>query len=141
MLRYCRQRGADTQGDGGGEINTHVADGWSSPVARQVKPHSRIDGWLRGIGLPQYAEMFRANDIDVDLLSRLSNDDLKEIGVGSFGHRRKLLEAIAELAGAFPVSPQLAIEPKRHDAAERRQVTVLFSDFGWLDGALCPHGP
>jgi class 3 adenylate cyclase/predicted ATPase len=87
-----------------------------------------IDGWLRGIGLAQYAEMFRANDIDIELLGRLTNDDLKDIGVVSFGHRKKLLEAIAELAGAFPVSPQPAIEPKAHDAAERRQVTVMFSD-------------
>ena len=88
-----------------------------------------IDGWLRGIGLAQYAEMFRANDIDIELLGRLTNDDLKDIGVASFGHRKKLLEAIAELAGAVPVSPQPAlIEPKAHDAAERRQVTVMFSD-------------
>src|SRR5208283_433098 len=73
--------------------------------------------------------MFRANDIDGEMLGRLTNDDLKDIGVASFGHRKKLLEAIAELAGAVPVSPQPAlIEPKAHDAAERRQVTVMFSD-------------
>jgi class 3 adenylate cyclase/predicted ATPase/tRNA A37 threonylcarbamoyladenosine biosynthesis protein TsaE len=87
-----------------------------------------IDAWLRGIGLAQYAEMFRANDIDIELLGRLTNDDLKDIGVVSFGHRKKLLEAIAELAGTFPVSPQPAGEPKARDAAERRQVTVMFSD-------------
>ena len=62
-----------------------------------------IDSWLRGIGLAQYAEIFRANDIDGELLGRLTNDDLKDIGVVSFGHRKKLLEAIAELAGAAPV--------------------------------------
>src|SRR5256886_11013214 len=72
--------------------------------------------------------MFHANDIDIELLGRLTNDDLKDIGVVSFGHRKKLLEAIAELADAFPVSPQPAIEPKARDAAERRQVTVVFSD-------------
>ena len=88
-----------------------------------------IDGWLRGIGLAQYAEMFRANDIDGEMLGRLTNDDLKDIGVASFGHRKKLLEAIAELAGAAPVSPQPGLtEPKAHNAAERRQVTVMFSD-------------
>ena len=59
-----------------------------------------IDSWLRGIGLAQYAETFRANDIDGELLGRLTNDDLKDIGVGSFGHRKKLLEAIAELGSA-----------------------------------------
>ena len=65
-----------------------------------------IDGWLRGIGLAQYAEMFRANDIDGELLGRLTNDDLKDIGVASFGHRKKLLEAIAELGGAPAAAPR-----------------------------------
>ena len=88
-----------------------------------------IDGWLRGIGLAQYSEMFRANDIDGELLGRLTNDDLKDIGIASFGHRKKLLEAIAELAGAVPVSPQPAlVESKTPVTAERRQVTVMFSD-------------
>src|SRR3984957_13733033 len=63
------------------------------------------------------------------MVGRLTNDDLKDIGVASFGHRKKLLEAIAELAGAVSVSPQPGlIEPKAHNAAERRQVTVMFSD-------------
>ena len=90
-----------------------------------------IDGWLRGIGLAQYAEMFRANDIDIELLGRLTNDDLKDIGVASFGHRKKLLEAIAALVVApeapSPI-PVAAMDPKTQDTAERRQVTVMFSD-------------
>jgi len=78
-----------------------------------------IDGWLRGIGLAQYAEMFRANDIDIELLGRLTNDDLKDIGVVSFGHRKKLLEAIAALAAApeapspIPVAPPEPAMPLR----------------------------
>jgi hypothetical protein len=102
-----------------------------------------IDGWLRGIGLAQYAEMFRANDIDIELLGRLTNDDLKDIGVASFGHRKKLLEAIAELgsahaaaAAATPVMPapiRSAIAPPPISAAveaagERRYLTVMFCD-------------
>ena len=90
-----------------------------------------IDDWLRGIGLAQYAEIFRANDIDGELLGRLTNDDLKDIGVASFGHRKKLLEAIAALVAApeapSPI-PVAATEPKTQDTAERRQVTVMFSD-------------
>jgi class 3 adenylate cyclase/predicted ATPase len=90
-----------------------------------------IDGWLRGIGLAQYAEIFRANDIDSELLGRLTNDDLKDIGVASFGHRKKLLEAIAALT-AVPEAPSsipvAVTEPKTHDTAERRQVTVMFVD-------------
>ena len=90
-----------------------------------------IDGWLRGIGFAQYAEMFRANDIDIELLGQLTNDDLKDIGVVSLGHRKKLLEAIAALAAAPEApsrTPVPAAEPKTQDTAERRQVTVMFSD-------------
>jgi hypothetical protein len=67
--------------------------------------NSDIDSWLRGIGLPQHAELFRANDIDGELLGRVTNDDLKDIGVASFGHRKKLLEAITELGGAITEAP------------------------------------
>ena len=101
-----------------------------------------IDGWLRGIGLAQYAEAFRANDIDGDLLSRLTNDDLKDIGVASLGHRKKLLEAIADLAsapatapGPPPAAPVMtsAEAPQPIPAAieatgERRYLTVMFCD-------------
>ena len=101
-----------------------------------------IDGWLLRIGLPQYAELFRANDIDGELLGRLTNDDLKDIGVASFGHRKKLLEGIAELGGAptaTPLAPSVIPAPIRatvappptsasvETAAERRYLTVMFS--------------
>src|SRR5262249_28051161 len=90
-----------------------------------------IDSWLRGIGLAQYAEIFRANDIDGELLGRLTNEDLKDIGVASLGHRKKLLKAIAALTATpeAPSSIPVAVtEPKTHDTAERRQVTVMFAD-------------
>ena len=63
-----------------------------------------IEGWLRGIGLAQYVDLFRANDINGELLVRLTGDDLKEIGVASLGHRKMLMEAIAAL-GAAPEAP------------------------------------
>ena len=76
------------------------------PLTRAMGLNLDIDGWLRRIGLAQYAEMFRANDIDGELLRRLTNDDLKDVGVVSFGHRKQLLEAIAELASA-PAAPAM----------------------------------
>jgi class 3 adenylate cyclase/predicted ATPase len=101
-----------------------------------------IEGWLRGIGFAQYAEMFRANDIDVELLGRLTNDDLKDIGVVSLGHRKKLLEAIADLgrAPAGPAPPPVVPAPipasvvpppisaAVEAAGERRHLTVMFCD-------------
>jgi len=87
-----------------------------------------IAEWLAKIGLEQYAGAFADNDIDVTVLGHLTDADLQNIGV-SLGHRRKLLAAIAELGAAAPVSPPPALpEPKSQDAAERRQVTVMFSD-------------
>ena len=88
----------------------------------------RIEDWLRKLGMSEYARRFTENDIDTSVLRHLTDQDLKELGV-SLGHRRKMLAAIAELASAVPGSPQPALtEPKPQDTAERRQVTVMFSD-------------
>ena len=95
-----------------------------------------IDSWLRGIGLAQYAEMFRANDIDFMILRELTDQDLEKMGVASLGHRRKLLRAIAELGSApatTPVMPALIpsaapFAASAEAAAERRHLTVMFCD-------------
>ena len=86
--------------------------------------------WLRGLGLEQYAPAFRDNDIDGEVLRRLTADDLRELGVASIGHRCRLLDAIAAI-GVGP--PRGAISQPRTGAtvpseAERRQLTVMFCD-------------
>ena len=53
--------------------------------------------WLRSLGLGKYEAVFRENDIDETVLPNLTAEDLKELGVASLGHRRKLLDAIAAL--------------------------------------------
>src|ERR1700722_10878744 len=88
-----------------------------------------VGGWLRGLGLGQYEEQFRDNKIDADLLPRLTVDDLKDIGVSVVGGRRRLLDAIALIAGAGPPAPPTkAVPAKGHQAAERRPITVMFCD-------------
>jgi hypothetical protein len=68
----------------------------------------QITDWLQNLGMSEYARRFIENDIDVSVLSHLTDQDLKELGV-SLGHRRKILAAIAELAlGAVPPSPPSA---------------------------------
>src|SRR6516162_900515 len=65
-----------------------------------------IGGWLRGLGLERYEQAFRNNEIDWALLPKLTADDLKDLGVSLVGHRRKLLDAIAELSlAAAPATP------------------------------------
>ena len=84
-----------------------------------------IAEWLRGLGLDQYLPAFRANDIDGEVLRRLTAEDLRELGVASIGHRRGLLDAIAAIGGAeAPPSP--APTPAAASEAERRQLTVMF---------------
>jgi class 3 adenylate cyclase/predicted ATPase len=87
----------------------------------------RIASWLQKLGMSEYAQRFADNDIDVTVLSYLTDQDLKDLGV-SLGHRRKMLAAIAELARAAPASQRPAsVETKPQDA-ERRQLTVMFAD-------------
>src|SRR6185312_4446292 len=86
----------------------------------------QVADWLEKLGLGQYAQRFAENDIDFAVLAKLNDADLKELGVTSLGHRKRLLEAIAERAATAP-SPTPA-DPKALDRAERRHVTVMFCD-------------
>ena len=92
--------------------------------------------WLRSLGLGKYEAAFRENDIDETVLPSLTHENLKELGVASFGHRVKLLDAIAALRGdasgkapsADTTTISRAPSTQPEDRAERRQVTVMFSD-------------
>ena len=92
-----------------------------------------IGGWLRSLGLEEYEEVFRENKITEKVLPKLTAEDLKELGVTALGHRRILLDAIADLQADGsaksppPETPSTLPKPSQ-DAAERRQVTVMFSD-------------
>jgi class 3 adenylate cyclase/predicted ATPase len=87
-----------------------------------------VGGWLRGLGLEQYEAAFRENEIDDTVLPSLTVEDLRELGVGSVGHRRKLLNAIAALRSEASEPTPLVADKAAKDSAERRQVTVMFSD-------------
>jgi class 3 adenylate cyclase len=96
-----------------------------------------IMAWLRGLGLERYEQAFRDNEINEPVLLKLTTEDLKELGVTAVGHRRILLDAIANLRGEAAakhdkVSPVIAEKPDRADhrlmEAERRQLTVMFCD-------------
>ena len=115
----------------------------------------RLGRWLRSLGLERYEAAFRENEIDETVLPKLTAEDLKELGVGALGHRRKLLDAIAALraetnkASPFEETtdgPAKDLAERRHPvpiaaatapsamsasveaAGERRHVTVMFCD-------------
>jgi SAM domain (Sterile alpha motif)/Adenylate and Guanylate cyclase catalytic domain len=87
-----------------------------------------IAEWLDKLGMSEYAQRFTENRIDLSVLPDLTDQDLEKVGV-VLGDRRKMLRAIRELGGIAPSAPQSVLaEPKPQDTAERRQVTVMFSD-------------
>src|SRR6202795_3848124 len=92
-----------------------------------------LRGWLRSLGLDRYEAAFRENEIDETVLPNLTAEDLKDLGVGIVGHRRKLLDAIAllraDMSAKQPARDAVLTHGKAPtDTAERRQVTVMFSD-------------
>ena len=95
---------------------------------------SQIADWLRRLGLERYATTFRDNDIDLAVLQQLTAEDLRELGVASVGHRRRLLDAIAALDASAPpadgskLSPPTTATLTSQGDAERRQLTVMFCD-------------
>jgi class 3 adenylate cyclase/pimeloyl-ACP methyl ester carboxylesterase len=96
-----------------------------------------IADWLRRLGLDQYERAFRDNDVDAETLPSLTADDLRELGVTSLGHRKKLLSAIATLSpkpdrdvSGEPPVPEVSASPAamKTGRAERRHLTVMFAD-------------
>src|SRR5467141_2502453 len=103
--------------------------GLGAIIGRTGEGPMDIAEWLRGLGLGQYEAAFRENAIDDTVLPSLTAEDLKDLGVGIVGHRRKLLDASAALRAPTPLSDTApARDEAAKDTAERRQVTVMFSD-------------
>jgi SAM domain (Sterile alpha motif) len=108
------------------------------PDIRGAAVMQQVADWLEKLGLGQYAQRFAENDISISVLPDLTDQDLKDIGV-SLGHRRQLLREIANLdktAAAPPSAPSVTapampastVTPHAEATAERRHVTVMFSD-------------
>ena len=116
-----------------------------------------IAAWLDSLALAQYTQAFVDNDIDFGVLPSLEEQDLKELGVSSMGHRKKLLQAIAALAAASApgtqsnterqASASLAVPPSANsrgaiaEGGERRQLTVLFCDMVGFTGLASTLDP
>jgi class 3 adenylate cyclase/predicted ATPase len=93
---------------------------------------SAISDWLASLGLPQYAPAFESNEIDMDLLSQVDDQMLKDIGVAAGRHRLRIRNAIAKLKASASTDPIESSRDTRADTpaahAERRHVTVMFCD-------------
>src|SRR6185436_16791691 len=107
-----------------------------------------IRQWLEGVGLPQYATAFEANDVEPDVLPALTEEDLHRLGV-SLGHGKRILLAVREASA--PIAPRFppngigtAVAPSVESLTaqgERRQVTVLFCDLVGSTALSNTHDP
>ncbi len=84
------------------------------------------DELLSSLGLEQYLQAFRINAIDTEVLPSLTSTELKEIGVGPLGHRKKILAAIRNLTADS--APQPMGGGETHSGAQYRQLTIMFAD-------------
>src|ERR1700726_2054247 len=102
-----------------------------------------VAAWLQDLGLERYVPAFRDNDIDAEVLLKLTAEDLICIGMTSVGHRRKLLDAIASLGMAVPAAVVTASAPgaPAQVDAERRQLTVMFCDLVGSTALSTRHDP
>ena len=111
-------------------------DGWTSADDRRIiwqgsfgATRMDVGKWLRGLGLGEYEAAFEQNRIDAAVLPKLTVEDLKEIGVVAIGDRRKIMSAIEGLSrSAAAAAPSASDSAAGPDFAERRQLTVMFSD-------------
>ena len=111
------------------------------PISGHEAAMQQIADWLEKLGMAEYAARFAENRIDFAVLPDLTDQDLKDLGV-VLGDRRKMLRAIGELdsartaaeakssasPAAAPASTPISSPMAGAGAAERRQVTVMFSD-------------
>jgi class 3 adenylate cyclase/tetratricopeptide (TPR) repeat protein len=84
-----------------------------------------IDQWLRGLDLAKYVGVFIESEIGLRDLPHLTEGDLRAMGL-PLGPRRRVLAAAAALADPMP--GRASDELNARSQAERRQLTVLFSD-------------
>jgi class 3 adenylate cyclase/predicted ATPase len=96
-----------------------------------VAAMQQIADWLKKLGMSEYTDRFVENRIDISVLPDLTDQHLKDLGI-ALGDRLKMLRAIRDLGSASvavtaPLAPA-ETEPARRDDAERRQLTVMFTD-------------
>src|SRR6476660_745986 len=94
----------------------------------------QIADWLKKLGMSEYAERFAENRIDFSVLPDLTDQDLEKLGV-LLGDRRIIIRENVNIGATEMSAPAIAVAATAsavpvvlHDTAERRQVTVMFSD-------------
>ena len=99
-----------------------------------------VAAWLKGLGLERYVPAFCDNDVDAEVLPKLTADDLIGLGVTSIGHRRKLLDAIATFGAEGPGTTVTTAPQDAPPPADFADVGVR-AKIQFAPGASCSRQP
>ena len=88
---------------------------------------SDIETWLALHGIEEYEALFQQHRIDLDSLSSINEDDLKEQAI-PLGDRKKILNAISAQLRQTPVEAVTPDLPAQSNDSERRPLVVLYCD-------------
>ncbi|XP_036798744.1 bicaudal C homolog 2 isoform X2 [Oncorhynchus mykiss] len=69
----------------------------ASQLSSSPQPTDDLPELLSQLGMGKYIDVFQQQEIDFQTFLTLSDEDLKEVGVSTFGARRKMLLAISDL--------------------------------------------
>ena len=100
------------------------------------KADQNVEDWLTGLGLGVYAAPFLQHDIMPWMVAGLSGDELRELGVHSIGHRRRLQEAARDQRGARLLATSAV---SLTEGAEWHPVSFLFADLVEIRPDLDPE--
>ncbi|MEM7021954.1 MAG: AAA family ATPase [Pseudomonadota bacterium] len=119
-----------------------------TPSSQTSHADTSVTELLQGLHLHQYADVFAAHAVDMDVLINLTDTDLDELGVRAVGHRRRLLAAMderrpggARVSGVKKsASEQSAVPLDAGAPAERRHLTIMLVDLaGSMEPSLDPE--
>jgi len=88
------------------EANGEETNGWAEDSETETEMEEQeeageevvdVPSWLWGMGMGRYAAAFEAHEVDAEVLPWLTMDDLRDMGIGAVGARRKLFCAIQRL--------------------------------------------
>jgi len=88
----------------GGSVPRGAVD-FARPAADNMMSPKDLAELFSQLGLSKYTDLFQQQEIDLATFHTLTEQDLKELGITTFGARRKMLLAIADLGKRRLVVP------------------------------------
>ncbi|ORY17088.1 hypothetical protein BCR34DRAFT_622050 [Clohesyomyces aquaticus] len=105
---------------------THERDSRGSPTGLITEwTAGQCADFLSDLGLAKYADRFEAEDINGEALVVLQQDDLKDMGINSLGHRLTVLKAVYEtkVRQNIPIQPDDYVPLSADTAAQEAPPT------------------